>query len=560
MLQSISLKFTELEEPVVLPAQGITIFVGPNNSGKSLILKELQTLFNHGDRLEGLKIVHDFEINWPDTAQIEKDFNRFKQRQPQTSDINVVAAGYFNPGGAFQRRQLPRNDILNRASSKTEKYWFSAVYLSHFLVRLDGRTRFELTDDRSMGDLLGQPESILAQIFRDDAIRQEIRSLLHDAFQQYFLIDPMNLGQARIRLSELPPTADEQSLNADARRYYNDAIYIKEASDGVQAYVGIITAVLAGEFRAILIDEPEAFLHPPLARKLGTQLGKIASKSSGSLLASTHSADFLMGCIQATKDVRVVRLEYSKGKSKGRVVDPEILETIFRSPLLRSANVISALFYDGVVVTESDNDRAFYAEIYYRLAELHGNFPSVLFINAQNKQTIKDIVQPLRQFGIPAAAIPDIDILKDGGQVWTNWLKAAAIPAALHQGLSVTRDNLKKCFEATGKDMKRDGGIDALLPDDKAAAKELFGNLDEYGVFVVRRGELETWLPELGAVGKKTDWTISVLEIMGSDPTSSSYVKPTRRKPSMFSPKENVWEFMRKIVKWIEDPSRKGTP
>jgi predicted ATPase len=44
------------------------------------------------------------------------------------------------------------------------------------------------------------------------------------------------------------------------------------ASDGVQAFVGIVCAVLWGDYRAILIDEPEAFLHPPLARKLGRQL------------------------------------------------------------------------------------------------------------------------------------------------------------------------------------------------------------------------------------------------------------------------------------------------
>jgi predicted ATPase len=42
MLKSISLKFTELHEPLHVPAQGVTIFVGPNNSGKSLILREIE--------------------------------------------------------------------------------------------------------------------------------------------------------------------------------------------------------------------------------------------------------------------------------------------------------------------------------------------------------------------------------------------------------------------------------------------------------------------------------------------------------------------------------------
>ena len=43
---------------------------------------------------------------------------------------------------------------------------------------------------------------------------------------------------------------------------------------------------------------------------------------------------------------------------------------------MRSANVVSALFHDGVVVTEGDNDRVFYAEIYHRLASQEKGYPS----------------------------------------------------------------------------------------------------------------------------------------------------------------------------------------
>lgn len=307
---------------------------------------------------------------------------------------------------------------------------------------------------------------------------------------------------------------------------------------------------MSGEYRAILVDEPEAFLHPPLARKLGAQLTKIAKERGGCLLASTHSADFLIGCIQASNTVRVVRLEYSNNKSKGKVVDPKLLDAVFKNPLMRSANVISALFHDGVVVTESDNDRAFYSEIYYRLAETEKGLPSLLFVNAQNKQTMRDIIEPLRKFGIPAAAIADIDIVKDGGRTWSGWLKAAQVPDALHLGNSQQRHTLNELLANSGKDMKRDGGIAILSQQDQVAANEFFDLLDSYGVFTVRRGELENWLPTLGAVGKKTDWAVSALEKMGADPTDVSYLKPAQ---------DDVWEFMRKIVAWIKDPSRKGT-
>ena len=201
-------------------------------------------------------------------------------------------------------------------------------------------------------------------------------------------------------------------------------------------------------------------------------------------------------------------------------------------------------------MTESDNDRSFYSEIYYRLAEQEKGYPSILFINAQNKQTIQDIIGPLRTFGVPAAAIVDIDILKDGGQTWLGWLQSARVPQALHGGFSVQRGDIHKRFSDLGINMKTDGGLDTLPKPDKDAANQLFDTLSEFGIFVVRKGELESWLKQLNAVGKKTDWTISALEKMGSDPASTEYLKPAEG---------DVWEFMRSIVKWIKNPARKGT-
>jgi AAA domain, putative AbiEii toxin, Type IV TA system len=312
--------------------------------------------------------------------------------------------------------------------------------------------------------------------------------------------------------------------------------------------VGIVCAVLSGDYRAVLIDEPEAFVHPPLARKLGYQLTNNLN-AGGTLMASTHSPDFLMGCLQASPHVRVVRLEYSNGKSKGKIVDSAVLASLFKAPLLRSANVISALFHDGVVVTESDNDRAFYAEVYYRLAEQEKGFPSLLFVNAQNKQTIRDIIGPLRAFGVPAAAIVDVDILKDGGGDWIPWLKAAHVPMALHVGLGHQRASLHKLFVDQKLDMEN-GGIKQLAKEDQAAANELFDQLRQYGIFAVRNGEVESWLPDLGIRSKKAAWTVAMLERLGSDPNDAAYVKPAAG---------DVWDFMRDVVKWVKDPARKGT-
>lgn len=549
MLDSITLKFTQHDD-LVLPAAGITIFVGPNNSGKSLILREIEQTFSAGTFPNYLRILRDYEIKWPELDAVKSNLLSNADSNNKDVPADHVKICRINPDGGRQIELIHVPSVLRQAEIKSDKQWWASQILRWSILRLDGRSRFNLTNDRAAGDLLLDPQNVLAHFFQDDIARTKVRTLIHDAFRLYFVVDPTSLGNLRIRLSKEAPLTDEQSLNQEARNFHSRAMHILEASDGVQAFTGIITAVMSGDFQTILIDEPEAFLHPPLARKLGKNLATLTTERGGCLLASTHSPDFLMGCVQATKEVRVVRLEYSEGKSRGRMVDPVQLEKMFSNPLMRSTNAISGLFYDGVVVTESDNDRVFYSEIYYRLSAGSSDYPSILFINAQNKQTIKNIIDPLRRFGVPAAAIPDIDIVKDGGKVWTEWLASAQVPSALYEGYGNQRNTIDKLLVDSGKNMKSDGGINILSPNDKQAAEQLFDNIAEYGIFVVRHGELENWLPSLNVNSRKDRWTVDMLNRLGSDPTESNYVLPSEG---------DVWEFIRKVVSWIKNPARKGT-
>jgi len=174
-----------------------------------------------------------------------------------------------------------------------------------------------------------------------------------------------------------------------------------------------------------------------------------------------------------------------------------------------------------------------------------------LFINAQNKQTVHTVIRPLRQLGIPAVGLVDVDALKDGGATWTNLLSGANVPDIAHGSLATMRSALKQAMDNTGKDMKRDGGIDILQPADREAASNLLSQLAEYGIFVVPGGELESWLKHLGASGHGPSWLISVFEKMGEDPDDPGFLKPSG---------EDVWKFLQNIKAWLIDANRKGIP
>jgi hypothetical protein len=345
----------------------------------------------------------------------------------------------------------------------------------------------------------------------------------------------------------------EKGLHGEAVIFHKDAVLINESSDGVKAFCGIMTTIMAGDPKITLIDEPEAFLHPSLSNKLGKEIGRSLINSNKKLIVATHSSAFLMGCIQSGAPLNIIRLTYKNEFSTSRLLPKEKILTLMRNPLLRSTGILNGLFYESVIVTEADSDRAFYQEINERLLSKNDSrgIQNCLFLNAQNKQTVWDIVRPLRELGIPAIGVVDIDVLKEGGQVFTKLLDGSFIPTLNHQSLQSLRKNLYDTFNATGKNWKIEGGINLLEDEDKETCNNLLNQLDEYGVFVVRNGELESWLKELNASGHGSNWLINVFAKMGDNPEGTDYVNPSEN---------DVWNFLGELKKWIENTNRKGIP
>jgi len=92
MLDSITLKFTETPD-LVLPTTGITIFVGPNNSGKSLLLKEIEHAFITHPFPHGLHILKDYEIKWPSEQEVSDSLAGFSSFQREGLDPDDIVVG-----------------------------------------------------------------------------------------------------------------------------------------------------------------------------------------------------------------------------------------------------------------------------------------------------------------------------------------------------------------------------------------------------------------------------------------------------------------------------------
>ena len=153
--------------------------------------------------------------------------------------------------------------------------------------------------------------------------------------------------------------------------------------------------------------------------------------------------------------------------------------------------------------------------------------------------------------GYRAVGIVDVDILKEGGAVWAAFLEGGFVPELERQSLAELRRSVKNKLDITDKNMKRDGGLELLDHGDKEAATNLCERLCEYGLFIVKKGELESWLPELGASGHGQLGSSMFFRRWERDPEGESYLRPRIN---------DVWSFLAEIKNWLSNPERKGIP
>jgi ABC-type cobalamin/Fe3+-siderophores transport system ATPase subunit len=556
MINEFQLKFgTGPDVPSIpIPVTPITIFVGPNNSGKSKVLSEILRFSQAGNAHHSDVILEKLSFGGfsPDEAGAELA----RLESPHAPNDNRYPGNIIiqsSRGGRHYVDVQQLSAVFRNPSSNPEA--FANSFLKHFVIKLDGPSRVGIVSEQPAGDLQKRPENTLQAVFGSHEKRTEIRRIIHDAFGMYFVVDPTKLGSLRIRFSVQAPSDDmeERNIHAAGVAFHSQATLIDTTSDGVKAFTGIVLELTSGDQRVLLIDEPEAFLHPSLATKLGYEVAHAAKNGNKRIFASTHSPQFVMGCIQSGVPINIVRLTYRSGVPTARLLPSDEILQLMRNPLLRSTGVLNGLFYEHVVVTESDADRAFYQEINERLLRFRPDWgiPNCLFLNSQGKHTLQTIMQPLRKLGIPAASVVDVDVLKDSGAQWAGILSGANIPQTSRDSLAALRTAVKKAIDDTGKNMKRDGGISILGDDPKQAAESLFKQMSEYGLFVVPSGELESWLKQLGARGHGPLWLIDIFTRMGENSASPDYVRPSSG---------DVWEFISRVKDWLLDANRLGIP
>ena len=131
---------------------------------------------------------------------------------------------------------------------------------------------------------------------------------------------------------------------------------LETLGDGIRSFVAAVIAAHVGHHPILLIDEPEAFLHPPQAFRLGQVLSRLINEQGRQEILATHSADFIRGALSGSNNVAICRIERIDNSNHAGLLNPEDVRKLWSSPLLRSSQAIGGLFSEGAVVCEADGD------------------------------------------------------------------------------------------------------------------------------------------------------------------------------------------------------------
>jgi len=521
-----------------------SILVGPNNCGKSQTLLDIRDFITSGITSR-LTILTEVGLELPSESEAMGDLRQSPHQLPGHTSLSGVSSD-LQKGHEFAPPDGWLKQMYSGSSQPAIRQQLLTNMGTFWVAHLDAEGRFKLTAPTDSYDKrTGSPANALQAFFAGGKTKQEeLRVAFREAFGIDIALDWAAMRRLYLRVGSEFGEIPEQRDLLDA--LLRDAPELSRQGDGYRSFAGVALAIMTFPTRPLLLDEPEAFLHPAQARVLGRWLATEARKRPAQVVVASHSADFLWGIISANVGATIIRLNRDRDTTKYHVIPSAVTDGLVRSPLLSSQPVLDSLFHRGVVVCEGDPDRAIYQTVAHTLLREIGG-ENVLFIHSNGKDAVKTPVELLRQAGTPVCAVVDFDVL-NSEKILSEIMEAltGAPPTAkilehrtniAAQVELVSEAELLKLLQSAvsgwqtnehtdvrearralrsiaGQGSKWDAvkrtGEDFFSDEVRTEVQNLIVILRALGLFIVPKGQLESWINLKIAKGPK--WNRAALE------------------------------------------------
>ena len=325
---------------------------------------------------------------------------------------------------------------------------------------------------------------------------------------------------------------------------------LDEQGDGLKSFVSTFLSLKYNNSDVLLLDEPEAFLHPPLARQLGEIIGE-DSAGDKVIFIATHSVEVLKGILSKNHDVNVIRItQTTPGVNDVAILDQSVLASILNDPLLRVSRVLEGIFCERVIITEAEADELVYQELAEKFFPQSGAF----FAHGQNKQTLATIAELYQKIGIEYDIITDFDVIRQPSELYkflclmpfeerergriqgyANTLREMIDASVDITGLSDEECKLEK--KKKRDEVYHEKGIRYFEGEYAQKIRETLEKLSMYHLHILETGELETLLEEYGvSYQKKNTWIVEAIK------------KIDQLNVENIDPNSSVYKFVKKII------------
>lgn len=547
------------DSKIHIPSPGITAIVGSNNSGKSTALQQILAYTSGRHPAGRVKLVNDVDVSISGSSKdLFAWLTKIASYDPENQSFTCFGVGISRYSiEKWEDRHL-HNNKFDRFLHTIERFDIAHLFV-HFAnaqSRLDAVRSIEHRDDTD-----SPPEHYLHRFQDDSYLLARLNEYCRRVFQQELTLD--DLGKTiklRVDRPRISPPRRDLSQH-DYRKKLAKLQLLNQQGDGMISFIGLLIPLIAGTYKIVAVDEPEAFFHPPQAYALGIILGELARESNIQILLATHDRNLLAGLITSGTPLTVIRLDRQGNRTTARQLETSQLASLWTDPVLRYSNVLDGLFHEAVVIAESEVDCRFYEAALHAYEESRrsgaydkgANVPptDVHFVAANGKFGMARFAKIFKEIGVPVVVVPDLDVLRNPatiqgivkslGYSWepfeanyriaTSGLQKQDIPVFQMKEIvskiadDVLNSNPNAIYDSKIKRKIEDAlraeqdpwekikkeGCDAIEGDnEKRAINELLDALDKCGVIAVRVGELEQFA-KLENVGKGRSWLSEAL-------------------------------------------------
>ena len=384
----------------------VVVFVGPNNAGKSQALHDLEQTLNQRS-YSGVVV----------RSATDK-------RRGSVNDLRTYLSKHSNDkgSGALQNFEGYRFSVR---SGKVARWWSDHGSLGSltrlFCMRLATEDRITASDPAQAIDTLNHPASHpIHLLYSNEELERRISGYFRKAFGEDLVVDRLGGSRQSLLVGTRPSLEKGEHLTSHSycRRLRLSTVPLTAQGDGMRSFASVVLHLLAPVTPSILLlDEPEAFLHPPQARLLGELVVTERSPRTQVFMA-THSADVLDGLLRVAPDnLRVIRMRRDGDINRVTELDKKRAKEISSDPLMRSSAVLTGVFHERVIICEGDADRMFYSSL-LDLPSVHGGRqPDVHFVHASGKHRMATLAQSFRELDVLLDVIADIDVIREEGDL-----------------------------------------------------------------------------------------------------------------------------------------------